>query len=129
MSSAWERVPDNVLHIITPVLARDDLASVAKVWPEAVQDNILKEFVPGGMPICEACSKRVFDSSLRAFLELDDPTYTIEVLPDDDDYATALIADEVVTLLVRGVMNKGYKQSGSDTCYLCNNKPKNRGSS
>ena len=66
-TSSWTHLPLSVLHTAAALLARDGVASVAKVWPEAVQDQSLKLFVSGGMPICAVCWQRVIASSLPAF--------------------------------------------------------------
>ena len=122
MHSSWAQLPQDALQMLTALLVRDDVASVAKVWPEASQDKVLKVLMPGGTPICSACSKRVVENSLAGLLRYD-PTATLDKLREYDDLATYQIEIDLATLFVRGVMNKGCnRQPTSRTCYLCNNK-------
>lgn len=67
-SSSWTHLPVDVLQHIAAVLPRDGVASVAKVWPEAVKDKSLRIFVPGGMPVCEVCFHKVASHSLPELL-------------------------------------------------------------
>ena len=109
--------------MVTALLARDGVASVAKVWPEASQDKVFKIFVSGGMPICSACSKRVFDTSLAAMLQQSEPTCTLDKLEEYDDLSTYMIEEDLATLFVRAVMSKGCnREPNSRACYLCNNR-------
>lgn len=120
-SSRWTLLPVDVLQLIIPLLARDGVASTAKVWPEAVDDQKLRLFVPGGMPICEDCFKRVVRISVPELVkhEQEDPTGTIAFLPDDDDLSTFMIQDDVVTLFVAEFLDKVCKQPGVGACLLC----------
>lgn len=123
--SRWTLLPVNLLHLIIPLLARDGVASAAKVWPQAVEDEKIKLFVPGGMPICENCFKCVVSTSVPELVkqEKHDPTGTIARMPDEDDYETFLIHDDIVTLFVGAFLDKLYKQTGAGACLLCIHKP------
>lgn len=124
-SSKWTHLPLNILHTVVALLARDGVASVAEVWPEAVQDESLKLFVSGGMPICAVCWQRVIASSLPAFFpHHGEQTCTIVRLEESEDcgsLSTCLIQIDLVTLVVRHIMDKGYKRPVKNTCYLCMN--------
>lgn len=124
MRGSRAHLPENALHMVTALLARDGVASVAKVWPEASQDKVFEIFVSGGMPVCSACSKRVFDTSLAAMLQQSEPTCTLYKMEEYDDvYPTYMIERDLATLFVRAVMNKGCnREPNSRACYLCNNK-------
>lgn len=123
-TSSWTHLPVNILQLITPLLARDGVASAAKVWPLAVEDQKLKLFVPGGMPICSDCFSRVVSASMPELLkhECEDPTGTIAVLPDNDDVSTFMIQDDIVTLFVGGFLELVCKQPGVGACLLCTHK-------
>ncbi|KAL3132979.1 hypothetical protein ABBQ38_006889 [Trebouxia sp. C0009 RCD-2024] len=120
-SSRWTLLPVDVLRLIIPLLPRDGVASTAKVWPQAVDDQRLRLFVPGGMPICEDCFNSVVSISVPELVkhEQQDPTGTIALLPDDDDVATFMIQDDVITLFVAGFLDKVCKQPGVGACLLC----------
>ena len=120
-SSRWTLLPTDILQLIIPLLARDGVASAAKVWPQAVEDQKLKLFVPGGMPICEDCFKRVVSISAPELVKHahEDGTGTIALLPDDDDLTTWVIQDDVVTLFVGDFLGKVCKQTSVGACLLC----------
>ena len=123
-SSSWTHLPLSVLHTVAALLARDGVVSVAKVWPEAVQDKTVKLFVSGGMPICAVCWQRVTASSLPAFSHRDDPTCTTCCLEESGEWcnlSTCLVRTDLVTLFVRHILDKGYKRPLKNTCYLCTN--------
>lgn len=121
-NSSWTHLPVDVLQQITALLPRDGVASVAKVWPEAVEDENLRIFIPGGMPVCEVCFNKVASDSLPELLLHEDPMGFLAVLPEDDDLSTYMIHRDVVTLVVRRTMDLGCKQPDSGTCLLCLNK-------
>lgn len=116
--SSWAQLPDGALQLITARLTRDGVASVAKVWPEAVQDQALTNFVPGGIPICAECEKRIYDNSLAALIQHREPTGILLFLPELDD-GDCFISEDVATLFVRALLDKGCKPSQQQTCYLC----------
>lgn len=107
---------------ITALLPHDGVAIVAKVWPEAVKDDSLRLFVPGGVPVCEVCFGTVASNSLPELLLHDDPTGILALLPKDNDLSTHHVQRNVVTLVVRQIMDLRCKQPDSNTCLLCLNK-------
>ena len=121
--SSWTNLPVSLLQQIAALLARDGVASIAKVWPEAEEDEKMKSFVPGGMPICAICFRHVVNTSLSEFVLHEDPTGVLALLPDDDVWSTDMVSEDVVTLFVRGMVDMGCKPQDSDTCLLCTNKP------